>query len=726
MKATKNFYIHRIILLAIALTLSCSTDDSVEPIADPCLANPCASGCTSTCPVSDGQVTRDNVTTDGDVTDTDDGFQVDGTLTLDYDSAGPVVFNNADVDVSFDENGRMNGMTGTVEIPAMSNYFSFKDPVQADVGFFLGRFLNENRNFEIRLRDDIYYFVFNVQVNLELSIGANNDPEATRPLVIKAPEGGGITLIMDFSDPMFFFSLGGSSFSEDLDDKGKNRLLGISFGASYKGRIDYIPTNPVDPVVKFGARTVRSGTVSFWKVLEGNVMFFENAEFGADFNLEEPLDSEVNAGYYAGWNGGMGLSLPITSFASFDMPLAEGSAAIVTEGNSVTGVNAQAFINGTVDPDKSWWPDFIPLDWGTRMNAYGYVEQTGKFDVGLSGEFSARLATETLSVDGMMRFTNEALTMEGNVFINEEPRSIKAIMTKDSTTFIASRPDNFSEGIEEAVSQQIDSTFAATQEALDKLEKATEDYEFELSLRGFREALPPIIDNAHKIIDDAVAAGIANGRSQANKILNDNNRALCSDNISSVVNSVAKPYRDALNRMRNAVNNSNDTEQTRMELENALRQLASFNKIDKTVQVTIVHGNKSAWLLPACTQKSTAKRSIRIQATVLTSEQVSQINEAADNVKYIQETSNILIDAQHIVDQLPSEEELEAMRSRIQSCVSKLTNDIGDAGMTIYHEGSKIVYFIMINGIRHEATAYDIFNKNQVIAAARPNVEECR
>jgi len=68
--------------------------------------------------------------------------------------------------------------------------------------------------------------------------------------------------------------------------------------------------------------------------------------------------------------------------------------------------------------------------------------------------------------------------------------------------------------------------------------------------------------------------------------------ALCSDNVSSVVNNSIKPYRNALIRLRNAVNESNDNDQTRIEIEAALRDLVKLYRYDKSLTVTIKAGNK--------------------------------------------------------------------------------------------------------------------------------------
>ncbi|HMB64788.1 MAG TPA: hypothetical protein VKN36_17030, partial [Eudoraea sp.] len=657
-------------------------------------------------------IKEEDITTEGTVTETDNGFRVEGKLLIETDSIGMVEFNEADLDLEFSADGSLKGISGTTEVPAPTNYFEFEEPIQADIGFFTGKYLNEHRDFEIQLEDERSYFVYNIGVTVELRIGANDDPGAHKPLSIKPPVGGHITFIADYTDPMYFFSVG-------------HDLLGSnSIGASFGGHIPYIPTQPVDDIVSFGAKSVRGGKFSFFKVMEATGVYYENKGMSADINLEEPLESDFGIGYRAGINGSLALTIPVKSFISLDFPIGQGSAAVVAEASAQNGVTARAFVNGLVEPDVSWWPSFIPLQPNGSLNAYGYVAQSGKMDIGLSGTFGIEMPDKTRAVEGSLKVTEESFTMEGKVEIDGETWGAKGIFTTDETTYLASPPDNFANGISEIVTQQIDSAFAETERALEDLNNAAEDYEFELSLRGLRGVLPTVVDRAHQIINEAVAAGIKSGRDQANKILSDYGRVLCSDNIASVVNGTVKPYRDALNRLKNAVNTTNDTEQSRNEIEAALRQLAALDRINKTAKVSITHGNK-AFIVPKCTQQSTVTRNISIKATVISSEQKSQLLNAADNVKYITETSNIKIEAERLVAELPSIEELERLRESISSCVKELTDNIGDAGITKNHKTEEYTYFVMINGERKEVSGFDVFDGEALIEVARPNTAGC-
>lgn len=723
MKTLNNLFKTGVWVFFLLFLAACAKDEltleeiiAMDICEDPC-ANPeeCPGKCIDENSESSNKFTKEDIQTEGTVTETDDGFKLEGELHMETDSSGTVVFKNADVDVQFNADGTLNGVSGTVEVPSPSNYFEFTDPIQADIGFFTGKYLNENRDFEILLVDEISYFVYNIAVTVELKIGANDDPDATKPLSIKPPVGGHITFIADYNDPMFFFSVG-----HDLLGSG-------SVGASFQGKIPYVPTNPLEDVVSFGAKSVRGGSFSFWKIMEVSGVFYENKEISADVNFEEPMEAEFGLGYKAGINGELTISAPIKSFGSFGFPIGAGSAAFVAESSTNNGVTAKAFFNGLVEPDTSWWPDFIPLKANGKLNAYGYVAQTGSFDFGLSGSFGIKTPKSSVEAEGILRATNEAFTMEGRVNVNDEIWGAKATFSKDETLYVASPPEGFLNGVSAIVTQQVDSTFAVHEKALEDLKKAAENYELELSLRGLKEVIPGFINNANRIIDESVAAGIASGRRQANEILSDNGRALCSDNISNVVNGIVKPYKDALARLKKAIEGSdnNDTEQTRIELEKALRDLIKLDKIDVTANIRITHGNKKILFVPACTQRSNVTRQVTIRETVLSAEYIAQLTRAADNVKYIGEASTIKIEAQLIVDRLPSIEDLENLRNSINDCVSKITDNIGDVGFRKNHTTNEYTYFVMINGEETSVEGFDIFDSNSVIAIARPEFDGC-
>ncbi len=710
------------LILAFFILFNCSNNNEpLDPVKLPASNN--------------GEISDANITATGNITNTENGYLVEGSLSILTSESGDVVFNNADLDVQFNEDGSLMSVTGTSEVPATNNYFSFEDPIQADIGFFSGKFLNDNRDFEIQLVNERYYFVFAISVNIEMKIGANNNPNAQKPISIKAPVGGHVIFIADYTDPMFFFSLGGDALGGNgssgnsgsgnggsSSNDSSSKLGSVSFGASFGSNFIFTPTNPIEGNnVSFQANQVTGGTISFATILEASGMYYQNRGFDVNADFNEPMNSDFGLNYRAGINGSLDFSFDIASFISFGFPIGSGSAAFVAEASTNNGIVAKAFINGLVEPDLSWWPNIIPVAPSSNINAYGFIEQTGNFDIGLSGVFNLETPTGTQSIGGGMRVTQEAFTMEGQVTINDEVWEANATFTKDETKMIATPPVNFTDGISETVTSQIDDAIAKTEQAIADLEAANEKYELELNLRGLRTALPGIIDRAQGEINDAVSSAIESGETEAKNKVNNLLATFCRTNISSKVNGIVGKYRNALTRLKNAVNNNNDNTQTRIELEAALRHLVGLDKIDESITVTVYYHK----LFGSCNNPSSITIKRTIKATVLTSSQKAQLLEAADNVQYIAEAEGIKFDAQIILDELPSVNDLENIKDNVESCIAELTSDLQSSGFRYNHNTKEFKPFIIVNGEEKEVSLFDVFNSDDLVKRARVITTNC-
>jgi len=699
----------------------CDKDPCAEgcgPCPDICITDPCGNPaeCPGQCPeFEDGILGKGDLKGEGNVVETDEGMSVDGKLTITTPDNSEVVLEDAEITILYNEDGTVKSMEGKAAVPSPTDYMEFTDPVQADLGYYSGKYLNENWDLDILLIDERYYLGFKIAVALELKVGANSDPEATKPLSIKPPVGGHILYIFDYTDPFYYYSAA------------QDALGAMSFGESSEGNIPYIPIQPVDEIVTFDGKSVRGGTFPIFKVIEVSGVMIQGTDFNVELVEADPFPFSFSAGYGAGVNGEFELSLPINNWITFAIPLGEASAAITAEAGT-NGIKAQAFLNGLAEPDNSWWPEFIPVKPGGQIRASGYVQQAGEFDLELSGEFNLELPSNTYELDGFMGATNEAFTMTGNLLASGLTWAAGAEFRKDETEFMANPPQELLDDINSLVDANIDSALLKAETALADLEKATADYEFELSLRGLRSLLPGIVSEAKKRIADEIADGIKSGRDQANKILSDNGLALCSDNISSQVNKLDDPYINALNRLDKAARETNDSETTRKEIEEALRDLAKLNRIDKSITVTITAGNKKVNNpspipdVPACSIfKDDYNRTVSINVEVLTSEQVLLLNEAADNVKYIAETSDLKIKAQEIFDRVPAKEILEQLKQDIQTGTKSIPS-IEEVGFINYHAQGTFSYYWIADGEKTDLSDIDIFDPKSISEAIIDNL----
>jgi hypothetical protein len=708
------------LLFVVLLSMSgcdkkkCSDDPCAEGCGecpDVCLTDPCGNPalCADQCPdIDDGTLSKNNLKGEGIVIETDYGMSVDGKLTITTADEKIIALEDAQIIVEYNDDGSVKILEGKATVPSPTGYMEITDPVQADLGYYTGKWLNDNWDLDITLMDDRFYLAFKIALALELKVGANSDPNATKPLTIKPPVGGHILYIFDYTDPLFYYSAAQDALGE------------MSFGESSEGNIPYVPIQPVDEIVTFTGKSIRGGTFPIFKVIEVSGVQIRNTEFNVELVEEDPFPLSFTAGFGAGVNGAFNLSLPIISWVTFEIPLGEASAAITAEAGT-NGIKAQAFVNGLAKPDNSWWPEIIPVKPGGQIRASGYVQQDGAFDLELSGEFNLELPTNTYAVEGSLGANNEAFTMTGSVLANELTWAAGAEFRKGETEFKANPPQELMEDINWLVDENIDSAFLKAETALADLEKASADYELELSLRGFRGAIPNIVSEAKKRIADEMAAGIKSGQDQAAKILSDEGLAHCSDNISSQVNKLDDPYIAALDRLNKAASETNDSETTRSEIEGALRDLAKLNRLKSSVTVTITAGNKEVRVLgavvtPKCLIKSDFNRTVSIDVEVLTSAQVAQLNLAADNVKYIAETSDIKIEAQEIFDRIPAKEILEQLKTDIQNG-TKTIPSIEEVGFIKNHASGKYSYYWIANGNKKELDDINILDPGSIADA---------
>ncbi len=688
---------------------NCNDDPCAEGCGecpDICQTDPCGDPalCPGQCPqFDDGTLGRYNLKGEGNVEETADGMTVDGKLIITIPDQEEIVLDDADIIVEYNEDGTVKSMSGKATPPSPTDYMEFTDPFQADLGYYSGKFLNDNWDLDIELVDERFYLAFKIEVALELKVGANSDPEATKPLSIKPPVGGHILYIYDYTDPFYFYSA-----AQDV-------LGSMCFGESIEGNIPYAPIQPVDEIVTFNGKSVRCGTFPIFKVIEASGTLIQGTSFNVELVEEDPFPLNFSAGYGAGVNGEFELSLPINNWITFAIPLGEASAAITTEAGT-DGVKAQAFINGLAKPDNSWWPEFIPVKPGGQIRTSGYVQQQGQFDLELSGEFNLHLPSNVYDLEGSMGATNEAFTMAGNVLANGLTWAAAAEFRKGETEFKAKPPQELLDDINSLVNSNIDSAISKAETALADYEKATEDYEFELSLRGLRSIIPTIVSEAKKRIADEIAAGIASGRAQANKILSDEGLALCSDDISKQVNKLDDPYIAALDRLNAAAANTNDNETTRSEIEAALRDLAKLDGLNKSITVTITAGNKKTLILPKCTITSSFKRTVKVDVQILTSEQVNLLNTAADNVKFIAETSDIMIEAEEIWKKVPAKEIMEQLKGDISSGVKTIPS-IEEVGFINHHENDTFSFYWIIDGNKKDLNDVNIFDPDSISEA---------
>jgi hypothetical protein len=613
-------------------------------------------------------ITRGDLHATGTVHETSDGYTVDGELSMATGDSGTVVFHNAAVRVSFDASGHVTGLTGTVEIPSPSKRITFADPVRAQVGLFNGRYLNEHGDLGILVEDDTDYFVYDVSVALQMNVATGDTGEgATEPVVVRAPVGGRILMVVDYEDPMYY-----TFGSQDL-------LGSAGVGWSLHHRIPFQPANPVSDLGSFEGGSTRVGSMSFFKILSVDGQLVDNEYSELHLVQKDPLASSLRAGYQAGFNGDVGLDLFVKDIAGIEVPLAGASGGVWSDVSTDQGFQGHVYARGRTTQDYSWWPSFIPARPVTELDVDAFVKSDGTFEVGAEGEYGWDFPDGVQSMAGKFVFRPDSLALEGTFQDGDVTLSVGGRVTRDATTLLVQPPQQLLDAISNQVNDEVLPRISDAQKAWENLEAATADYDFELSLRGLRSSLPDMVDVARKAISDAIASAVA---SQKGKVWYGDFR--------DQMNAAAKPYYQQLDALKAAAQDIHDNQTTRDAIAAALRGAAAKKIFTTTYKYTVpVLGTLYS-------------RTITVR--VLTDAQAAQLIGAADNVKYIQETSDRRIGMQQIYDQVDDKALFEQVRDDVQDGVIKIRG-IDELGVVCRGTGDQASFdlYASIDGRRHDA-----------------------
>ena len=626
--------------------------------------------------------TRKDVHPEGTVVETANGFTVEGALSVDNE-AGQTTFLQADLDVRFDAEGRLMSVSGAAEIPPPNDRITFANPIRADVGYFSGKFLNDNRDLPLLLEGKFEYFVFDFAVAVEMQIH-DDDSESEAAITLRAPVGGRVLMIADYNDPMYFVY-------------GEHDLTGgYGLGESARGRIPYVPIRPATAIYSFGGKSIRVGQFQVKSIFEATGTIIEGTHVGIDL-VADPIEANFEAGYVYGINGKMDLAVDVRNVVEFTMPIATGSAAMRADLGTGTGVFAGAFFDGLADPDTAWWPELIPIKPIASLLVRGKIETTGAFDLLAHGEFGIGVYGEPEKLVGDFHVTSEALTVGGAVVTGEATYALTGRITGTETTVSVSPPTQLLERIGAAVNDELSQSISEAEQAWENLQEATANYEVELSLRGLRPILPVAIDVAKAEI----------GR-QINAHLQEHEGTIYYGSLRSFLLSEDDKYYRALDNLKALALSTQDTDAWRAGIETALRTAASYEWFDETFRYTVL-GQVVA--------------TVHIRVRILSDSQAAQLLQAAANVRHIEETWELKVRAQDIYDSIPAKEIFERVRDDIRNGVVQIPT-MTELGYVQPHLSPDITIFAIIDGTRHEIDNANLFDLAAMSAAAAKKMVE--
>lgn len=604
----------------------------------------------------------------GEVTDLDDGYTVVGALEMDTSDTTAVRFVDADLTVRYDDAGRVRSITGQARIPSPHERVEFEDPVQANVGFYPGKWLNENADLGILLQDDTDYFVYDFELRLQMNIATGETgEEATKPVSVKAPVGGRTIMVIDYRDPMYYVF-------------GQQDLLGaVGTGWSLNQRIPFRPSQPVEAVPDFGAfegGSIRKGTFPIFKVFSVTGTTVDNEYTELHMSAEDPLSSDLRIGYRSGHEGSMELDLGIKDMVGIAIPLASASGGTWREASVQDGFQGYFYAQGETTDDLSWWPGFVPVKPAHAAAAKTHLTSDGSFQVMLEATYGWEFPDGVQSMTGLFDLTNEAMRFEGSVVSGEVEFALGGQVTEAATRLYIEPPTQLLDEIASEVNDEVLPRIEEAEAAWNDLQHATGDYEFELSLRGLRDDIPPMIDEGRARLSAGVAQAIAD---QKGKVWESDfrSRIQAADNV----------YHDQLTQLRNAATNATDNETTRAVLERELREMAArktfvFTYTYKVLGVTVY--------------------SRTVRKTVLSDSQSNRLIEAADNVYRIKETSDRKISLQQVYDTVDDRELFEEVRDDLRDGLLVMRG-IDELGVVYVHDAPTFGLYARIDGRHYEA-----------------------
>jgi hypothetical protein len=604
----------------------------------------------------------------GTVVETADGYTVSGSLAMSTSDTTTITFFDANVRVRFDENDRVTSISGRVRIPSPHPRIRFHDPVQADVGFFRGSYLNKQRDLGILLRDDVDYFLYNYQsaIAMDIATGDTGD-EAVKPVTIGVAAGGSL-MIVDYTDPMYYVY----GYVDGLADLG--------FGWSKNGRIPFVPDHPVAGLGSFEGRSIRTGTFPVFKVFSITGETVDNNRTEVHLTEKEPfVAADLSKDFQQGWNGTFDLDLSIKDFGGLTIPVAEGSGGIFADARDSNAFRGHVYGVGKASEDLSWWPAYLPYEPNHDLTAEAYATDDGRFAVELSGQYAWDFLDGTTGMAGSVALSDSAFMVSGTILAHTDEFTLEGRITKAETSVGVGYPSSLFDAIGDRVNADVLPKIDSAQKAWNDLQDATGEYEFELSLRGVRTQIPGIVATARKALDDGIDAELSPHR---NKIYY--------GTLKSQVNSHAKPYYDALDRLDTEARRTTDNAASRTAIAAALRDVAARKIFTATITI-------KAPIVGTVLYSKTISRRIMSDANA------NKLLNAASHVPAITATSNRKISLQQVYNQVPDRQLFEQVKDDIRDGLIMIRG-IEMLGFVFPHaEGLRSFNgFVVIDGKRYE------------------------
>ena len=642
---------------------------------------------------------KDDIVTEGEVVITDGGFNIAGSMEIDAGYENNQLFTNAELELEFDDNGELLSLVGFADPPkVLSDNINVESSARAEVGLYTGRQLNRDGGFEILLQDQRQYlaFLFEVGTDLVLTNPTSSDPDDS--ITIGTPLGGKIVVISDPADEMVYHY-------------GELSGTAQGYAESDQGLLPYEPLIDNPALDRFNGHSYETGKFSVdakvfsFLTLDGQLII-RQPRF-KDIDITNPFESKIN--YAAGFNGDVDLAFAIVGFELFSFDLAQASASF-----NISKKRQALSIFGAIGRNDPWLPTWIPILPNSIIEADFTARGNGQLRANLVGTYRSVLPQATL--EGAIRFDNESVTMSA-LIPSADNRGVEITFKNQETHAIVNIDLEFAGQVKESVDGALDRMEQNVRAQQDALLDAIGDYELELSLNGFREQIPGIVDAIIPVLQGVPGQTYSSVQSEVKRGINDNNvcvlgvcavsnssrdraaRSAASSARSQVTSRLA-PYIARLENLRDSAGQADD-DQVRAALKLALQDVYDNRQINFSVSVRVSVTGYS----------KTVRRTIN--RSVLTSSQSGKVLEAINNIDRIPVAGELVITRQDIVDNLPTEQVLSTVRDEVRSGIAIIPDVSGVTYSVIRGEYSGGI--LLSNG-REYRVDFNVLNPVEAIA----------
>lgn len=613
--------------------------------------------------VASPRFAEDNFTPSGVVTETTDGYAVDGSLALHFTQTEQTI-EDAELQLTFDENGDLLDIVGDGTLPeVVDDHVRLDSGVSMTAGLMTGAEINDDDRFDVILLKGRQYLLYYLDYGITLEI--TNPMFPGQQLTVSAPPIPGIPnflMITDPYDPMYYYGDGD----------------GFAYAYSFQGLLPFVPNVDHPLILPFEGHHYAKGTVAFgFKVFDFFSFTGDRVIFDPTFDpMTEPGyfpdgPSKDRLGAKIGFNGAFQFDFSIGPVGLFSFDIGEATA--VMEANLS---NQYMVLTGYIDPDVSWAPDWMPFVPQSRITA----ELTWEFldvdsvDAFFTGAYTSELPEA--DVEGTVHLTLDEATMEA-IVRDQIDIPVSITFADGKTRAEVGLEVDFTTTVDDAVDGAFDRAAQEVDHAITDLGDAVEEYEIEVSLRGLRGSLPTIADTAIDRLDAIPPKVESAVRDEVVSQINANRTCVpvfgCSpsnESRDSIANSAASSAKaqatqkivahvQAMEDLKSRAQQADD-ESLRAALETALRAAYAHRAFNETISVTVeIVG----------TTKTVSKT---VNQTVIPEDAANRILEAANNAYRIQETSDRVIHARGIVDSLPTRQAVENARQSVEQGVAEV------------------------------------------------------